>query len=357
MSERKEQIRHLLSSEQLDALLIFGQADLRYLCGFTGSDGVLFVSKHRSVFLSDSRYQQQAHHEVAADEIRCYKSKLQALADLFAETGCQQIAFDGRRLSVSQYLDLQRLCPPGVIFTPLTDQLESLRAIKQSDELTFLRRAAELNRLAFEETLPTIRTGVTEREVALALEFNLKKLGGEVNSFDFIVASGPRGALPHGVAGNKIIQAGDLVTIDFGTRVGGYHSDETVTVAVGSVTGKLRQIFDIVLEAHDSAIAAAGAGIRACDLDAIARDLIVRKGFGDYFGHGLGHGVGLEVHEFPVLNGKSDTVLTSGMVVTIEPGIYLPNIGGVRIEDTILITDDGHECLTSIPKQFRQLPP
>ena len=159
-----------------------------------------------------------------------------------------------------------------------------------------------------------------------------------------------------GVAGEKEICTGELVTIDFGTCYQGYHSDETVTVAVGEVDGKLRQIFDIVLEAHDGAIAAAKPGLRACDLDAVARNFITGKGYGDYFGHGLGHGVGLNVHEFPPLTAKNEAILTAGMVVTIEPGIYLPGIGGVRIEDTIVITKTGCECLTSIPKQLRQLP-
>lgn len=357
MSDRNNFIHHLLTNENLDALLVFGQADLRYLCGFTGSDGVLFISQHRTLFLTDSRYQQQARQEVDADDIRCYNNKLQALATLIEETGSQQVAFDARRLNVAQYLELQRLCPSGVIFSPLTDQWESLRGVKQPDEIACLKQAADLNRRAFEATLPSIRAGVRERDVALELEFHLKKNGGEINSFDFIVASGRRGSLPHGVASDKLIAEGDLVTIDFGTRLGGYHSDETVTLAVGAVDGKLRQIFDIVLEAHDSAIAAARPGMRACELDAVARDLITDKGYGDFFGHGLGHGVGLEVHEFPTLTAKSDTVLTSGMVVTIEPGIYVPDTGGVRIEDTILITNEGRESLTSIPKQYRQLSP
>ncbi len=357
MSEKHKFIHNLLTTEHLDASLVFGRADLRYLCGFSGSDGVLFFSNHRTIFLTDSRYLQQARQEVDADEVRCYKNKLQALADLVEETGSRQVAFDARRLSVSQYLELQRLCPSAVTFSPLTEQWESLRGIKQPAEIAFLKQAADLNRRAFDATLPVIRAGVRERDIALELEFNLKKIGGEINSFDFIVASGWRGALPHGVASDKLIAEGELVTLDFGTRLGGYHSDETVTLAVGSVDGKLRQIFDIVIEAHDSAIAAARPGMRARELDAVARDLITEKGYGDFFGHGLGHGIGLEVHEFPTLTGKSDTVLTSGMVVTIEPGIYLPDLGGVRIEDTILITEKGHECLTSIPKHYRQLSP
>ena len=212
-----------------------------------------------------------------------------------------------------------------------------------------------MNCQAFEAVIPLIKPGVTEREIALELEFALKRLGGESNAFDFIVASGVRGALPHGVASDKKLLAGELVTIDFGTRVEGYHSDETVTLAIGDVDRKLRQIFDIVLEAHDLALAAIEPGMAICDLDAVARDYIVSKGYGKYFGHGLGHGVGLEVHEYPAVSSRSDQRLIEGMVITIEPGIYIPDTGGVRIEDTVVVTVDGFETLTSIPKQFKQL--
>jgi len=356
VSEQHPFIQQLLTAEQLDGVLVFGRPDLRYLCGFSGSDAVLFLTADSRVFMTDSRYLEQAQQEVQADDIRCYKSKLQGVADLLEETRAQHIGFDAGCVTVAQLEDLRRLCPVATSFVPLTKHWETLRSIKTSDELTHLKHAADLNRKAFEAVVPLICAGSRERDIALELEFALKKLGGEANAFDFIVASGVRGALPHGVAGDKLICAGELVTIDFGTRYQGYHSDETVTVAVGEVGGKLRQIFDIVLEAHDSAIAAAKPGILACELDAVARDFIVNKGYGEFFGHGLGHGVGLEVHEFPPLTAKNEVMLTAGMVVTIEPGIYLPGVGGVRIEDTIVITETGCECLTSIPKMFRQLP-
>jgi Xaa-Pro aminopeptidase len=355
VSDKYAFVQQLLVAEELDAILVFSRADLRYLCGFSGSDGVLYRSADSSLFLTDSRYQEQARQQVEADDIRCYKSKLQGLADLIAETQVRRIGFDAGSVTVAQFEELKRLCPVATSLIPLTQRWENLRAVKSPVELTHLKQAADLNRKAFDTVLPLIRVGVKEREIALELEFALKKLGGEINAFDFIVASGVRGALPHGVASEKKISAGELVTIDFGTRCQGYHSDETVTVAVGEIDGNLRQIFDIVLEAHDYAIAAAKPGMRACDLDAVARDFITGKGYGDYFGHGLGHGLGLNVHEFPPLTTKNTTSLTAGMVVTIEPGIYLPGVGGVRIEDTIVITQTGCECLTSIPKQFHQL--
>jgi Xaa-Pro aminopeptidase len=356
IEHRRRFISQLLDDQRLDALLIFGRSDMRYLCGFTGTDGVLLLSRSGADFLTDSRYQEQARQEVRADRIHCYKNKLEAVGEELVAAGFQRIGFDARDLTVAQY-DLLKRAPTlcHLDWTPLADQLETLRSIKDADELDLLRQAALLNRQAFETVLPHIRAGVSEREVALELEFCLKKLGGGANAFDFIVASGTRGALPHGVASTKKIMAGELVTIDFGTRWDGYHSDETVTLAVGEVDGKLRQIFDIVLEAHDCAMAAVRPGLRACDLDAVARDLITAKGYGDFFGHGLGHGVGLQVHEYPALTTRNLDELLPGMVITIEPGIYLPGIGGVRIEDTIVVTADGYECLTSIPKQFRML--
>lgn len=356
MSDLHPFIQQLFTAEQIDGVLVFDRADLRYLCGFSGSDGVLYLSGATGIFLTDSRYQEQARQQVRADDFRCYKNKLQGLADLIEETQVRRVGFDAASVTVAQFEELQRLCPVAVSFVPLPQRWETLRSIKNSDELTQLKHAAALNRQAFAEVVPLIRPGIKERDIALELEFTLKRMGGEATAFDFIVASGVRGALPHGVASDKVIVAGELVTIDFGTRYQGYHSDETVTVAVGEVDGKLRQIFDIVLEAHDSAITAARSGMRACDLDAVARDFITSKGYGDYFGHGLGHGVGLEVHEFPPVTSKNEANLTAGMVVTIEPGIYLPGVGGVRIEDTIVITETGCERLTSIPKQFCQLP-
>lgn len=347
--------RQLLKEQQLDALIFFGLPNIRYLCGFTGTDGVLFITAEETVFLTDSRYQTQANVQVVADKIICYQNKFSGLADLLSQTTSRRVGFDAEALTVAVYEELRQQGHKGMEWLPLTAQLRSLRAVKSPVELASLRRAAKLNRKAFEQVLPAIRPGVTERQIALELEFALKRLGGEVNAFDFIVASGERGALPHGVASDKALMAGELVTIDFGTRVAGYYSDETVTLALGEVDRNLRQIFDIVLKAHDLALDAIVPGLAIRDLDAVARDYIVAQGFGEYFGHGLGHGVGLEIHEYPAVSMRTDASLREGMVLTIEPGIYIPETGGVRIEDTIVVTAAGYETLTGIPKQFRQL--
>ena len=353
-TERITRVREIIAAEKLAGLLLTSLPNLRYLCGFSGTDGVLFLTSQEVVFLTDSRYQTQARDQVQADRVVCYRTKNEAIGELLGELGTARIGFEADQLSVAQYEALRGLSR-NLTWVALQQQLRALRWRKSAAELDLLKQAAALNRQAFASVLPGIAAGVTEREIALELEIALKRQGGEVNAFDFIVASGVRGALPHGVASDKIIRNGELVTIDFGTRVAGYHSDETVTLAVGEVDGKLRQIHAIVLEAHDAAIAAVRPGLPIAELDAVARDYIAARGYADYFGHGLGHGVGLEVHEYPALNSSSEDRLEEGMVITIEPGIYLPDVGGVRIEDTVVVTASGCELITSLPKAFRRL--
>jgi Xaa-Pro aminopeptidase len=352
---RLKSVRSLLESDSLDAVIFFGLPNIRYLSGFTGTDGVFIVTRTESIFLTDSRYQQQAQMQVSADRVLCYRAKYNSIASLLAGCDCRRVGFDAAAVSVAQFEDLKAGVSAAIDWHPLDKQLLGLRQRKSVDELALIRQAASMNRAAFEMILPLFKPGVSEREIALELEIALKRLGGEANAFDFIVASGERGALPHGVASEKLLCAGELVTIDFGTQVGGYHSDETVTLAIGEVGGKLRQIYDIVLEAHDSAIAAIKPGVVVADLDAVAREMIAAAGYGDYFGHGLGHGVGLEIHEQPTISSRGTTVLSEGVVFTIEPGIYLPGTGGVRIEDMVVVTRDGCEMLTSIPKEFKSL--
>ena len=355
IKHRQQLIHNILITENLDAILIFGLANIRYLCGFTGSDGVLLLRTNDSVFLTDSRYQEQAQKQVIGARVCCYRDKLKSVSEELCHCVGGQVGFDADEVSVSLYDNLSESLGSSFDLIALSRQLKPLRGIKSEEELESLRKAANLNLQAFDEVFPLIKPGVSEREISLELEFSLKRHGGEATAFDFIVASGHRGALPHGIASEKKLTFGELVTIDFGTRVNGYHSDETVTFALGTIDRKLRQIFDIVLEAHDSALKAVRPGLKICELDAVARDYIESTGFGGYFGHGLGHGVGLDVHEYPAVSANSDQILATGMVITIEPGIYIPDSGGVRIEDTIVVTEDGFEALTSIPKQFRQI--
>lgn len=354
VKDRASRVRDLLDRCELDAMIFLDLANIRYLCGFTGTDGVLLVTADRSWFLTDSRYTTQAHRQVAADEIREYRIKLDGLIGGLRELGAAKVGFEADFVPFATVQKLQSGAP-DIAWHPLGAELKPLRGTKDEEELATLAEATRLNAIAFAEILPQIRPGVTEREIALALEFALKRQGGENLAFDFIVASGSRGAMPHGVASDKLLAAGELVTIDFGVRYRGYHSDETVTVAIREVPSKLREIYSIVLEAHDRAIDAVRPGISLADIDAVARDYIAVQGYGDYFGHGLGHGVGLEVHEYPTVSARGEAVAEVGMVFTIEPGIYIPDLAGVRIEDMVTVTADGCRLLTRLPKGFQSL--
>ena len=240
----------------------------------------------------------------------------------------------------------------GVSLLPMIGIVEALRAVKSVDEVQKMRHAAQIADVAFEQILPLIVPGASEREIALELEFQMRRLGADGAAFEIIVASGERGAMPHGTASHKLINDGELVTIDWGAVLDGYHSDCTRTVAVGQVSDKLLEIYNTVLEAHRLGIGAVKPDAKCFDVDAIARDWIQGAGYGEFFGHSLGHGVGLNVHEAPSLSFRAqDQRLEVGNVVTVEPGIYVPGIGGVRIEDMVLVTADGCESLTHAPKQ------
>jgi len=356
VKDRASLATNLLAACGLDAVLFTDLTNIRYLCGFTGTDGVLVVTGETSCFLSDSRYTTQARAQVQADEIREYGVKLDGVIAFLEQTGVRRIGFEAETLSFAMVERLREKGGADREWVPLTKEILPLRGLKGPDEIAALLEATRLNAEAFEEILPLIRPGAVEREIALALEIALKRRGGEEKAFDFIVASGPRGAMPHGIASGREISAGELVTIDFGVRWGGYHSDETVTVAVGEVSSQLQAIFDTVLEAHDLAMAHVRPGIALKEIDAVARDFIASRGYGAFFGHGLGHGVGLEIHEYPTVSPRSEVIACEGMVFTIEPGIYVPELGGVRIEDMIEVTADGCRQLTRLEKKLRVLP-
>ena len=353
-SQRRQKAVDLLADLGLDALILCQPENIRYLCGFSGSDGVLLVTSDQLVFLTDSRYTTQSNEEVSADCVIEYKIQADGVVEQLSSLDVTRIGFESD-LAFGVVKGLQAKGNSNWVWLHLKDELHNLRLHKSASEIRLISNAADLNATGLSEIEGIIRPGVRENEIALALEFALRKLGAEEKAFDIIVASGLRGALPHGVASDKVLCEGELVTIDFGCRLSGYHSDETVTLALGEVPDETRIIFDTVLEAHDRALAAVAPGVALADLDAIARDHIKTCGYGNYFGHGLGHGVGLEVHEAPTVSPRSKSIAEEGMVFTIEPGIYVPGIGGVRIEDMVLVTSDGHQTLTKIPKTFRNI--
>lgn len=356
IESRSPRVRQLLQDLNIDALCFFHRPNIRYLSGFTGSDGVFVVTRGSDCFLTDSRYVTQAATEVAAEEIREYKAKEEGVVAWLTACGATRVGFESEYLSCAALKRLQNKSPAELEWVPLDKPVAALRGIKSAEEIASLEQATALAAVAFDDVLPLIRPGTRESDLALALEMAMRRRGGEEKAFPLIVASGPRGALPHGVASDKVINAGELVTIDFGVRCAGYHSDETVTVAVGNVSAEMLRIHETVLAAHDLAIAAVRPGVPLRQIDAVARDYIAAQGYGDRFGHGLGHGVGLEVHEFPTVSPRSEELACEGMVFTVEPGIYVPELGGVRIEDMVLVTADGSRRLTRLEKNLLILP-
>jgi Xaa-Pro aminopeptidase len=351
LNERISSARRYLESSGVEVIIFLGLPNIRYLTGFTGSDGALVLGRDKGWFLTDSRYTTQASLEVTGVEVVEYRLKKEGLAALLTAELINKAGFEAEHTTVSFSQTLHETLPE-VDFIPVGIELDDLRLIKGADELRLLAESAAISSQAFLGIMEMIKPGVREREIALELEFAMKRGGAEEKSFDFIVASGPRGALPHGKAGDRAIQSGELVTIDFGAVYGGYHSDETVTVSVGSPDSLQRQIYSIVRDAHDKALEAVKPGIALKELDGIARGFIEEKGYANFFGHGLGHGLGLEVHEKPTVSFRSEQVAEEGMVFTIEPGIYIPDWGGVRIEDTVVVTRDGWQMLTRVPKDM-----
>ncbi|HKI56223.1 MAG TPA: Xaa-Pro peptidase family protein [Trueperaceae bacterium] len=345
-----EDVRGKLAGLGADALLVTAPANVRYLSGFTSpDDGVVLITGDRAALLSDGRYTAQAAEESRL-EVIIAPSWEERLAELVG----------GRRLAVeSEHLSLQRFrrLSDRLGTEPLATEgfLTSFRLIKTDEEIANLREAARITDEAFEHVVPMLRPGVREIEVALELERHMRLAGSDGPGFHIIVASGTRSAMPHGVASTKTIESGDLVTMDFGAVYRGYHADMTRAVAVGPIAPELRRLFDAVAEAQDAAMAAVGPGRSGRDLDAIARDLLAGHDLAEAFSHSLGHGTGLEIHEGPRLSHRSQDLLAPGMIVTVEPGVYLPGFGGVRIEDLAAVTEDGCEVLSNSPKGFRQV--
>ena len=335
----------------IDGFLVTNPHSRRYMTGFTGTAGTAVISRDDAVFITDFRYTEQAEEQVSGFRIVKQSGLMKnAVAEQVKALGIRKIGFEQDTLPYAEYDQYSKATEAE--WVPVSDVIEKLRMIKTDDEIRTIRRAAEIADEAFSHILTFIKPGVTELEVSNELEFFMRRLGASESSFDTIVASGKRSALPHGVATGKTIENGDMVTLDFGALYDGYVSDITRTVAVGEPTEELKKIYHLVLEAQMRACSALKPGMTGKEADAVARDYIKDHGYGEAFGHSTGHGIGLEVHEGPGLSFRSDTVLKPGMVVTVEPGIYVPGLGGVRIEDDVLITEDGCELLTSSPKQL-----
>ncbi|MFG3611793.1 M24 family metallopeptidase [Rummeliibacillus stabekisii] len=349
--ERVERLVKALNSQNLDGLLITNNYNLRYMTGFTGTSGVAVVSQKEAVFITDFRYTEQASKQITGYRIVEHKGTIiEEIAAIVKELGIKSLGFEKDVVSYSMYEAYSKVIPADLV--GVTDLIEKIRLVKTEDELKTIKAACQIADETFEHIIQFIKPGKTELEVSNELEFYMRKLGATSSSFDTIVASGVRSALPHGVATDKIIEKGDFVTLDYGALYNGYISDMTRTVAVGKPSEQLKEIYQIVLEAELLGLEKFKPGMTGKEADAICRDYIKEHGYGDAFGHSTGHGIGLEVHEGPGLSFRSNITLEPGMVVTCEPGIYLPGVGGVRIEDDTLITETGNEKLTHAPKEL-----
>lgn len=347
-----------LTAAHVDALLVTSLANVRYLTGFSGSSALLLVSQREALLITDFRYQTQAAEEVG-DSARVLIEPQSLWAGLWQQLtqlqGVQVLGFESAHLL---HRDFQRLMEAGARWQwrPTLDLVETLRERKDSDEVRLIERAANVAIRALERTLAEVRVGMTELQVAGVLERALRDEGSEGFPFPSIVASGSRSALPHARATSARVREGDLLLLDFGAEVEGYCADITRTVVVGRASDEQREIYDVVRRANEQASHSIRAGMTGRDADAIARGYIEQRGYGDLFGHGLGHGVGLEVHEAPRLSRTADGALAEGAVVTIEPGVYRPGWGGVRIEDDVVLDAAGPRILTKFTRELIEIP-
>jgi Xaa-Pro aminopeptidase len=340
-----------LQERELDALLVTGLVNLRWLSGFTGSSGAAVAGRDGLFrFLTDFRYLTQSADEVDARFEREIGPDLLELAVQRLPEG--RLGFDDAQMSVKEHARLHELLPDAVELAPAGGLIEELRFIKEPGELDKLRAAAKLADDALTDVLTRGLAGRTERDVAIDLEFTMRKLGAQAASFPPIVAAGPHGALPHADPRDVEIPCDTLVVIDWGAQLDGYASDCTRTFATGQLDPRDRGVYDVVLAAQVAALEAIRPGPLGREIDAVAREIIDAAGHAEHFGHGLGHGVGMEVHEGPRLSKQGEIALRAGMVVTVEPGIYVPGAVGVRIEDLVAVTEDGREVLNTLPKEL-----
>ena len=349
-----EAIRRSLIAAELDAVLITDEKNQRYATGFAFTDGAVLVTRKSAFLFTDSRYIEAASMTVADNiTLRLFgagKRLSQLIKTELDNERVERLGGEEGTLPHGQYLAYENLLGRKLI--PCQHIFSSLRASKTAEEQEYMRRAQAIAELALSDVLQIIKPGVSERDIAAEITYRLLKHGGEGNSFDPIAVTGKNSSMPHGVPGDALVQNGDFVTMDFGASYMGYCSDMTRTVAVGYATDEMKQVYDTVLKAQLAAIAITKAGVPGHDVDAAARKVIAEAGYGEYFGHGYGHSLGLEIHENPSPNGGNKEPLPARAVCSAEPGIYLPGKFGVRIEDVTILTEDGCEVITGSPKNL-----
>jgi len=347
---RIRKIKELLLKDSIEAIIVDSPSNVYYLSGFTGTNATLFITQNTNYLLTDFRYTEQAEKQTKGFEIiRVDNEPYKKIKEL--GKGINSIGIEEEHITWLKYKQMREVLSEKNL-VEASKILNKMRMIKDEAEIAIIREAIKITDQAFKNIIEKIKVDIAEEDIALELEFLLRKLGASGKSFDFIIGSGWRSALPHGVATPKKIVKNELIVLDFGAIYRRYCSDLTRTIFVGKPSAKHVEIYNIVLEAQLAAINYMKPGMSGKEVDAVARDIISKNGYGDYFGHGLGHSLGLEIHEEPRLNTREEKIIEPGMVITVEPGIYIPNWGGVRIEDVVLVTKNGVEVLTQSPKQF-----
>lgn len=348
---RLNKIRESMKKRNIEALLITSPYNLRYVSNFTGTTGLSLITLEKAYFVTDFRYTEQAATQAVGFEIVKNNGPIyDEVARLVEKEAIETVGFEQDFISYSTFDLLEQIVSSELI--PVSNLIEELREVKDSTEIEIIKKACSISDAAFSYILGVIKPGMSEIEVANLLDFHMRELGATGVSFETIVASGIRSAMPHGVASKKLIETGDFITIDFGCYYEGYVSDMTRTIAIGEPNAKMKEIYAITLEAQLKVIEAAKPGMTGVELDAIARDHIASYGYGEAFGHSTGHGIGLEIHEGPNVSKLATKKFVKGNVITNEPGIYLPGIGGVRIEDDLVITEFGNEVIVHSSKEL-----
>ncbi|MFC0277213.1 M24 family metallopeptidase [Enterococcus devriesei] len=351
MIKRIEKLRALMEKAIIDAYLVTSPANLRYLTNFTGTAGMALITLEQAFFITDFRYIEQASEQIQGMTIIQHQGDIVSeILKLMESESVNVLGFEDAVMTYADYSIFEEVIDAEL--APASGLIEKLREQKDDGEIAIIEKACAIADEGFDHVLKMIRPGMTEIEVANQLDFYMRSLGASGTSFETIVASGARSALPHGVASEKMIEQGDLITLDFGCVYQGYVSDITRTFAIGDPGQQLKDIYQIVLEAQKKVLEVAQAGVTGSQLDAVARDFISEAGYGEAFGHSTGHGIGMEIHEGPNISRSNDEPLMEGNVITDEPGIYLPGLGGVRIEDDLVILAEGNRILTQSPKEL-----
>lgn len=349
--KRINSVQTILKPSQ--SALITDETSIFYFTGFPHSEGYLLITPDNSFLLVDFRYIEAAENTVSTSEVVMFSNPFEKINELLSANNTEEVLLENDKVTLSSFKAMQAEIKASLIDSGLlSDTIRKLRLIKSEDEVEKLKKAQLIAEKAYLRVLDMVKPGITERQIALELEYLMKKNGAEKIAFDLITVTGKKTSLPHGVPSDVEIKEGDFITFDIGAVYEGYHSDMTRTIAVGKVSDEQKKIYDIVLKAHLEGLKSVKAGVNAFDVDKVCRDIIIEEGYGEYFGHGTGHGVGLEIHEEPRVSPKGNTILAPGMIITVEPGIYLPDKFGVRIEDTVLVTEEGYETFAHISKDL-----